>query len=66
MKQFLTYIHAKLAGKKTSIATILGLGIVFAQGRGFIATDTAYLLQGTLVALGLGANIATAKQLKAQ
>ena len=62
----LSYIHARLAGKKTSIATIAGLGIVFLQGRGYIAADTAYLLQGTLVALGLSANYASFKQAKAQ
>jgi len=58
----LEWILNKINGKKTSIATILGAILVFVQGRGYIATDTATLISGIFVALGVGANIANSRQ----
>jgi len=46
-----------LGGKKTTIATILGAILVYCQGRGYVASDTANLIAVILVALGLGVNI---------
>lgn len=57
MKNFLLFLQ----GKKTTIATILGALIVFSLGRGFIQQDVADLLSAIMIALGLSANIATAK-----
>jgi hypothetical protein len=50
-----------LSGKKTTIATIVGALIVFALGRGYIQQDIAELVSAIMLALGLTANIATAK-----
>jgi hypothetical protein len=50
-----------LSGKKTTIATILGAILVFAQGRQYIADDTAMLVSAILVALGLTSNYITTK-----
>ncbi len=53
-----------LRGRKTTIATVLGALIIFCLGRGYIAMDTAELMSAIMVALGLTANIATAKVFK--
>ncbi len=50
-----------LSGKKTTIATIIGALVVFCLGRGYIAQDTAGLISAIMVALGLSANIITAR-----
>jgi hypothetical protein len=57
LKQTLTW----LSGKKATIGAILALLITYALTRGYIVADTAVLLNGILVALGLTANIATNK-----
>lgn len=53
-----------LKGKKTTTATVIGALIVFSLGRGYIAMDTAELLSTIMIALGLSANVATAKLCK--
>jgi len=50
-----------LSGKKTSIATIIGLLIVFSVDRGYLPTDIATLISGIMVALGFTMNVATTK-----
>ena len=54
-------ISAFLGGKKASIATILGATLVFSQGRGYVADDTANMIAVILVALGVGINLVDAK-----
>ena len=49
-----------LQGKKTTIATIIGLLITFSLARGWIADDVATLLAGIMAALGLTANVVNA------
>jgi hypothetical protein len=63
MKKFITSILEYLAGKKTSIATIIGALITYSLTKGLIDADLAQLLSVVLVALGLSANIASAKLL---
>lgn len=46
----------KINGNKTTIATILGAILVFVQGRGWVAVDTATMVSVILVALGFTAN----------
>ena len=53
-----------LSGKKTTIATVISAIVVFALGRGYIAQDVAELISAIMIALGLTANIATAKMYK--
>lgn len=53
-----------LSGKKATIATVIGLVVVFCLGRGWIAQDIAELISGIMVALGLTANIVGAKYFK--
>lgn len=60
MTQFLSF----LKGKKTTIATVIGLLITFAATRGYIAADVAELLASIMVAVGLSANYATTKLVK--
>ena len=50
-----------LSGKKTTIATIIGLLIVFSVDRGYLPTDIATLISGIMVALGFTMNVATRK-----
>ena len=50
-----------LSGKKTTIATIIGLLIVFSVDRGYLPTDIATLISGIMVALGFTMNVATPK-----
>jgi hypothetical protein len=50
-----------LSGKKTTIAAIIGAFLIFALGRGWITNDVAELISAIMVALGLSANIATAR-----
>ena len=50
-----------LSGKKTTIATIIGVVVVFCLGRGYIAQDVAELISAIMVALGLTANVLTAR-----
>ncbi len=50
-----------LQGKKTTIATIIGLLITFSLSRGWIADDVATLLAGIMAALGLTANVVNAR-----
>ncbi len=50
-----------LSGKKTTIATIVSALVIFAIGRGYIQQDVAELISAIMIALGLGANIATNK-----
>ena len=50
-----------LSGKKTTIATIIGLLIVFSVDRGYLPTDIATLISGIMVALGFTMNVATTK-----
>lgn len=50
-----------LSGKKTTIATIIGLVVVFAIGRGWISQDVATLISGIMVALGYTSNVLTTK-----
>ena len=64
MKNLLIKTLDLLRGRKTSIATILGLLITFSLGREWLAVDTANLISAILVALGLSANYATAKIFK--
>lgn len=60
MTQFLSF----LKGKKTTIATVIGLLITFSATRGYIAADVAELLASIMVAVGLSANYATTKLVK--
>ena len=53
-----------LSGKKTTIATVISALIIFLIGRGLIAQDVAELISAIMIALGLTANIATAKMYK--
>jgi len=64
MKQTITNILSYLKGKKTTIATIIGLLITFSLTRGYIPADIAELLSSIMLALGLTANIATTKLVK--
>jgi len=50
-----------LSGRKTTIATIIGLFIVFSVDRGYLPTDIATLISGIMVALGFTMNVATTK-----
>ena len=50
-----------LSGKKTTIATIIGLLIVFSVNRGYLPADIAELISAIMVALGFTANVATRK-----
>jgi len=50
-----------LSGRKTTIATIIGLLIVFSVDRGYLPTDIATLISGIMVALGFTMNVATRK-----
>ena len=50
-----------LSGRKTTIATIIGLFIVFSVDRGYLPTDIATLISGIMVALGITANVQTRK-----
>jgi hypothetical protein len=50
-----------LQGKKTTIATILGLLITFSLTKTWIDPDIANLLAGILAALGLTANVVNAQ-----
>lgn len=59
LKKLLNYLD----GKKTTIATILGAILVFAQGRDYVAQDVAELISIVLIALGLSVNYAKAKLL---
>lgn len=47
--------------KKTTIATIISAVLVYALGRHYIAQDTAQLIADIMVALGLTANVVTAR-----
>ena len=64
MNNFMKKILLWLSGKKTTIATIISAIVVFALGRGYIAQDVAELISAIMIALGLTANIATAKMYK--
>lgn len=64
MEKALIKVLTLLSGKKTTIATVLGALIIFSLGRGYIAMDTAELLSTIMIALGLSANVATAKLVK--
>jgi uncharacterized membrane protein len=59
-------IIAFLAGKKTTIATIVGAVVVWALGRDYIAQDTAQLISVCMVALGFTANVMTARYYKSK
>jgi hypothetical protein len=48
-------------GRKTTIATIIGLLITFSLARGWIADDVATLLAGIMAALGFTANVVNAR-----
>jgi len=50
--------------KKTTIATIISAVLVYALGRHYIAQDTAQLIADIMVALGLTANVVTARYYK--
>ena len=50
-----------LSGKKTTIATIISAFVVFCLGRGYIQQDIAGLISAIMVALGLTANVLTAR-----
>jgi hypothetical protein len=50
--------------KKTTIATIASAVLVYSLGRGYIAQDTAQLIADIMIAIGVGANIATAQYIK--
>lgn len=50
-----------LSGKKTTITNIIWVIVVFSFGRGYIKQDVVDLISGLMLALGLTANIATAK-----
>jgi hypothetical protein len=45
-----------LRGKKTTIASIIGLVVVFSVNRGYIAQDVSELIMGILTILGLSVN----------
>lgn len=60
MTKLLTFLQ----GKKTTIGTILGFVITYCLTKGYIDNDLAIMLSGILVALGLGANVSTAKMVK--
>lgn len=53
-----------LSGKKTSIAMILGAILNFITIKGYVDTDTSYLISAILIALGVGANIYTTRIFK--
>lgn len=48
-------------GRKTTIATIIGLLITFSLARGWLADDVATLLAGIMAALGFTANVVNAR-----
>ena len=50
-----------LSGKKTTIATVIALIVVFCVNRGYLASDIAELISAIMVALGLTANVLTAR-----
>ncbi len=50
-----------LSGKKTSMATIISAVVIFSLGRGYIQQDVAELISAIMIAIGLTANIGTAK-----
>lgn len=52
MKSFIKFIK----GKKSSIATILGLIITYSLSQGYLGGEEANLLAGILAALGLAVN----------
>jgi hypothetical protein len=47
-----------LQGKKTTIATISGVVIVYMLNSGTITANTAQLITGILAVLGISANVA--------
>ena len=53
-----------LNNKKTTIATIMAAVLVYALERHYIAQDTAQLIADIMVALGLTANVVTARYYK--
>lgn len=60
MTKLLTFLQ----GKKTTIGAILALIITYCLTKGYIDNDLAIVLNGTLVILGIGANVATPKMVK--
>jgi hypothetical protein len=60
----LTGILIWLQGKKTSLATILGAINVYLLAEKVINTNQSILFATILLALGLGANVATYKLVK--
>jgi len=44
-------------GKKTTIATVIMLIVLFCVNRGYIATDVSELIGSIMLALGIGVNI---------
>jgi hypothetical protein len=60
----LTQLLTFLQGKKTTIAAVIGYLVVFALGRGYIQQDVAELITGIMMAVGLSANVLTAKFVK--
>lgn len=57
LSKFMSLIN----GRKTTIATIIGLLITFSLARGWIADDVATLLAGIMAALGFTANVVNAR-----
>lgn len=62
LKKLLLYLQ----GKKTSIATIISLILIFCLNRNYIPRDVGILIAGIMTALGLTVNIVSAKLLKKQ
>ena len=60
----MTQILIWLQGKKSTIGAILALVNTFLLTKGIIDNDWAILINGILLALGLTANIATARLVK--
>ncbi len=57
LSKFMSLIN----GRKTTIATIIGLLITFSLARGWLADDVATLLAGIMAALGFTANVVNAR-----
>lgn len=51
-----------LKGKKSTIASAIGLIVVFCVNRGYIQQDISELLMSLLTVTGLGINYAESKQ----
>lgn len=61
MKKILKWVLSKVNGKKATIVAILGLTITLCLKENYIDTNWSIYLEGILVLLAGGANIANAR-----